>query len=173
MYYECDSFNFLSNSQLLVISPSNTQHFCIDCIPISSKRMIHWWHLYRASLSLILTHTRYCWSCSVGSAGSSICKASKRRVNLGSSRCTSQVKRAAKGSTRTSTKRDLLFVCQQRGDIFYPTLVDKTYPGDYTSRAIRPATTPARWLWTPGSLTPGSHAPLFPLTSVSFTPLWT
>lgn len=59
------------------------------------------------------------------------------RVNLGSSRCTGQVK----GSTRTSTERDLLFLCQQPCDIFYLTLVDKTYPGDDTGGAIRPATT--------------------------------
>lgn len=79
-------------------------------------------------------------------------------------------KGAGAGSSRTSTKRDLLFVCQQRCDIFYPSLVDKTYPGDYTSGAICPATTPRRWLWTPGGLTPRSRTPLSPLTFVSFTP---
>lgn len=72
------------------------QHFCIDCIPFDSKRMIHWCHLFRVYLSPILTHERYCWSCSSGSEGSAIHEACKHRINLGSSRCTSQLKGAAK-----------------------------------------------------------------------------
>lgn len=31
--------------------------------------MIYWCHIYRVSLSPILTHKRYCWSCSLGQKG--------------------------------------------------------------------------------------------------------
>lgn len=74
--------------------------------------------------------------------GSAICGASKRRVNLPDVPAESkELRRLPLG---LPPKRDLLFMCQQQRDIFRPSLVDKTYPGDYTSGATGPATAPAR-----------------------------
>lgn len=113
-------------------SPLRVQHFC-------TERVIHWYRLYRSSSSPILTHKWYCWGWSRGSRGEPYASPVKAGLIF---QMYQLIQKSYDGSTRTSTQRDLLFVCQQRRDIFYPSLVDKTYPSDYTSGAI-PSATPA------------------------------
>lgn len=78
-----------------------------------------------------------------GSEGSAVREASKSSVNLSSSRCTSRLKGAAEAPLGLPQNVIYCSSVSRSGDIFYPTLVDKTYPGDYTSGAIGSAATPA------------------------------
>lgn len=78
---------------------------------------------HRLSPRPIRSHKWYCWKLDLGVTGVSCTQGRKSRVQI----CQAHWK-SRDGSNRTSTQRDVLFICQRHCDIWHPLLVDKTNP---------------------------------------------